>query len=146
MFEVRGLEQKTLDSADGLIRTPPSVIACLDSETGDELKWNGGDPGPLPKVAAAFPGQRATTASERALARVLPRASPMEEVVASEKIDEGLRFYVERIGRGGRGGKYVVYRWERDRESSSHKKMYEGDRVESALDAMKKLVVENRGR
>ena len=58
MFEVRGLEQKTLDSADGLIRTPPSIVACLDAETGDELKWKGGDPGPLPKMAAAFRGQR----------------------------------------------------------------------------------------
>ncbi len=144
MFEVRGLQQKTLDSADRLIRTPPSIVACLDAESGDELKWKGGDPGPLPKVAEVFGGRRATPVSERALARVLPRRAPMEEVVASQKIDEGLRFYVERIGRHGHGGKYVVYRWEMGCGSSSHTKLYEGDREEPALDALKKHVEEHR--
>ena len=92
LFEVRGLKQETLDGADGRIHTPPSIVACLVPDTGEELRWAGGDGGGVPEIAAAFGSKRATSPVIRALARLLPVRPAMEEVIASERIAEGLRF------------------------------------------------------
>ena len=144
MFEVRGLQQKTLDSADRLIRTPPSIVACLDAESGDELKWKGETRARCQRWRKCSEGRRATPVSERALARVLRGARRWKKSSRRRRLTRGWRFYVERIGRHGHGGKYVVYRWEMGCGSSSHTKLYEGDREEPALDALKKHVEEHR--
>ena len=144
MFEVGGLTQSTLDRADGRIRTPPSIVACVDPETGNELEWKGGDEGSVPDVAAAIGWKRATPVAERALARLLPRREPMQKVIASEKISDGVRFFAERVGRRAYQGKYVVYRWERDSGSSQHTKVHEGNSAESAIGALEKLAAEER--
>ena len=144
MFEVGGLEQATLDAADGRIRTPPSIVACLDPETGDELQWKGGDEGPVPDVAAAFGWKRATPVAERALARLLLRHAPRRRVIASEEISDGVRFYAERVGRRANRRKYVVYRWERGGGASSHTKVYDGNSADSAIAALEELAAPQR--
>ena len=142
MFEVGGLRQSALDRADGRIRTPPSIVACLDPDTGNELEWKGVDKGPVPDVAAAFGWKRATPVAERALARLLLRREPMQKVIASEKISDGVRFFAERVGRRAHQGKYVVYRWERDSGSSQHTKVHEGNDADSAIRALEELAAE----
>ena len=144
MFDVTGLTQKALDAADGRIRTLPSIIASLDPETGDELRWNGGNMGPVFDVAAAFGWKRATPIVVRILARLLSPGPPIMEVIASEKIADGLRFYVQRIGRRSRGSKYATFQWERDGGSSMHTKIYEGDRKDSAMAALQDHVDKHR--
>ena len=146
MFEVTGLTQNMLDTADGWIRTPPSIIASLDPETGDELRWNGGNKRPVFDVAAAYGCKRATPLVERILARLLAPRPPAEEVIESNKVTNGLRFFVQRIGQRSRGAKYVVFQWERQTGSSRHTKIYEGDHRDSALASLQHHLDKHRVR
>ena len=109
MFEVRGLTQRTLDAADGRIHTPPSIVASLDPETSDELKWKGGNEDPVPHVMTVLGWKRTTPVAGRVLARLLPHLRPRRKVIASEEISDGVRFYAERVGRRAYSRKYVVY-------------------------------------
>ena len=144
MFEVKGLTQKTLDAADGRIRTPPSIVASLDPETSDDLQWKGGNEGPVPDVVAAHGFKRSTPVTGWVLARLLPRRRARRKIIASEEISDGVRFYAERVGRSAYFRKYVVYRWERGCGSSSHTKVYEGTSLNSAISALEELSIAQR--
>ena len=147
MFEVKGLQQEKLDAADGWIRRPPSIIASLDPETGNELCWRGGNKSPVSKLIMAMGWKRATSFIQRALARLLPQHSPAEEIIASEMITTNLRFYVQRIGRQFLRQKYYVYRWERNgNHSSAHTKICEEDHQVAALAALERIVGEQGAR
>lgn len=144
MFEVRGLTQRTLDAADGRIRTLPSIVASLDPETSDELQWKGGNKDPVPHVMTAFGWKRTTSVAGRVLARLLPHRGPRRKVIASEEISDNMRLYAERVGRRAHSRKYVVYRWERGGGSSLHTKVYEGNSLDSAITALGELSAAQR--
>lgn len=138
LFEVRGLDQQTLDSARQRLGKPPSILRSSDAESGALLVWNGGE------ISKVMSGRRRTTFFAR-LSRV--NRHPRTRTERTAQLKDGSSCFLESYRLAPwRRRLYDVSRSFMQGEHSEHTVVHRSASRKDALVAFERQVDEVNGR